>query len=91
MSDKQLSIPGLPTPEPKPKLVPETRLECDACGITIGPGYMETTAYPVGKYKICGHCLRQLRERGRIQVQPYSKPLSAKADSFSLPSPTRDG
>lgn len=43
-------------------------VECDACSISIGEGFIEQTAYPVGDKTICGDCLKQLQLRGRLQI-----------------------
>jgi len=57
-----------------------SKVSCQGCGIRIGPGYMETFAYQVGDYKICGWCLGQLKKWGRLQVEPYSSNLYLQPD-----------
>lgn len=42
--------------------------KCAACGICIGPDYMETVPYFKGQKVICAWCLSQMQRRGRIQV-----------------------
>lgn len=44
------------------------RVQCQSCGIQIGPDFMETVAYKVGDFKICGWCRSKLAERGHIKV-----------------------
>ncbi|MFC1910280.1 hypothetical protein ACFLXC_03170 [Chloroflexota bacterium] len=46
---------------------------CQACGICIGPEFMEKATYQVGRYQICGWCLRLLYRSGEIQVEPYNR------------------
>jgi len=43
-------------------------MQCDSCGIQIGPDYMEKTAYHVGKYSICGWCYDNLRDKGHVEL-----------------------
>jgi len=43
-------------------------MQCDSCGIQIGPDYMETWAYQVDKYSICGWCYRKLQNEGHIEL-----------------------
>jgi hypothetical protein len=41
---------------------------CEACGIQIGPRFIETKSYRVGKYTICGWCRRKLKRQGHLEV-----------------------
>ena len=65
--------------------------ECDACGISIGPKYIETKAHTMRENKICGHCLQQLRRYGRIQMRPYNDKVfllpHGRTESFKKPRP----
>ena len=53
---------------------------CQGCGICIGPGYIERRTYRTGDYEICGWCLRELKRRGELWVEPYSKHLFLHPD-----------
>ena len=48
---------------------------CQGCGICIEPDYMETRAYQVGDYQICGWCLRSLKRHGGLLIEPYNQYL----------------
>lgn len=42
--------------------------QCQSCGICIGPGFIETLTYQVGKFRICGWCRIKLTERGHVEL-----------------------
>lgn len=44
------------------------RLQCFACGISIGPGYKETFPSKVGDKTLCGQCHAMLKKQGYIQL-----------------------
>ena len=50
-------------------------ISCQGCGICIGADYIEKQSYQVGDYHICSWCLRNLKRRGRLQVEPYNQYL----------------
>jgi len=43
-------------------------MQCDSCGIQIGPDYMEKTPYQIGKCSICGWCYGNLRDKGHVEL-----------------------
>lgn len=49
------------------------KIMCNACGICIGPDYMERHPVPVGKKVICGWCKGKMEERGYIEVGQLAK------------------
>ena len=58
--------------------------DCQGCGMHIGAGYVETQSYQVGGYQICGWCSRELKHRGRLQVEPYNQHLYLYPDGEVL-------
>lgn len=41
---------------------------CQSCGICIGLALIESWAYQVGKFRICGWCLGNLTKHGHIEL-----------------------
>jgi len=48
-------------------------MQCDSCGIQIGPDHMEKTAYQVGKHSICGWCYGKLWQEGHVELDGRRK------------------
>lgn len=49
----------------------QTKLElvkCDACGIRIGQGFIETYSSLIGDNKLCGRCYGVLLKCGRVEM-----------------------
>ena len=51
-------------------------LECFACGISIGPGYMESIPSMAGDKTFCGLCCSRLKKQGYIQINMFQRLLS---------------
>lgn len=47
------------------------RQHCFACGICIGPFYMETHPFPVGDKTLCGHCHTRLQKQGYLTLNAH--------------------
>ena len=55
-------------------------MKCQGCGIVIAPRYIGEGVYQVGNYQICTWCLKKLRKRGSLQVEPYKQCLYLHPD-----------
>lgn len=51
--------------KPKPKL-------CDACGIRVGEGCLETQFHTVGSFEICDTCYGYINKYGFLQIEERS-------------------
>lgn len=72
----------------QPAEAPE--VECQACGILIGPDHVEMVTHEVGRYRICSWCLNSLTEYGQLLVMPYSANLWLTPSGEVFPKKTHD-
>ena len=56
---KQRQTKTITKPEPE---------KCFSCGILIGQDFMERSAYQVGKFRICGHCIETMNKSGHVEI-----------------------
>lgn len=66
------------------QVVVKGKKQCQGCGARIGEDYIERQSYQVGDYKICDHCLKDLKHRGRLWVAPYGQHLVLYPDGKVL-------
>lgn len=52
-------------------LVKKPRVHCFACGICIGPLYLERAPFPVGDKVVCGFCSGILHNQGYLTLDAY--------------------
>jgi hypothetical protein len=53
---------------------------CQGCGISVGPGHIESRTYRVGEYQVCGWCRRSLERQGMLLMEPYNLHLFLHPD-----------
>jgi hypothetical protein len=56
----------------------EPQQYCFACGICIGPFYIEREAIPVDAKILCGHCAAILRRQGYLALDSYTNIVTAR-------------